>query len=130
MSHPDTHSTTPDPPGFSFDWEKYSDLYEEINVPARTVPEPPNLLVISKKNLDQLIAEVPGYKAFMEEALYQRLEHYTRLFLSRIRDTPRKRYEDLLKEHPEVIQRIPQHFIASYLGITPVSLSRIRNRVS
>ena len=176
------------PPGFPFDWEKYSDLYEEITVPARTVLlregdisrqayyikkgclrlsfndngkditfqfffenygvssfesfrngrpslfgieslEPSTLLVISKKNLDRMIAEVPGYKAFMEEALYQRLEHYTRLFLSRIRDTPRKRYEDLLKEHPEVIQRIPQHFIASYLGITPVSLSRIRNRV-
>ena len=33
-----------------------------------------------------------------------------------------------LKEYPNIIQRIPQHYIASYLGITSVSLSRIRNR--
>ena len=92
--------------------------------------EPCTLLVISKKNHDRLVAEAPGYKDLLNEALYQRLEHYTRLFLSRIRDTPRKRYEDLLKEHPQIIRRVPQHYIASYLGITPVSLSRIRNKRS
>jgi CRP-like cAMP-binding protein len=92
--------------------------------------EPCNLLVISKKDHDQLIAEAPGYKELLEEALYQRLEHYTRLFLSRIRDSPRKRYEDLLKEQPQIIRRVSQHYIASYLGITPVSLSRIRNKRS
>ena len=86
------------------------------------------LLVISKQNFDRLIAEAPGYKDFVEEALYQRLEHYTHLFLSRIRDTPLKRYQDLVKEHPQIIRRVPQHYIASYLGITPVSLSRIRNK--
>lgn len=90
--------------------------------------EPSSLLVISKSSHDRLIAEAPGYKDLLEEALYQRLEHYTRLFLSRIRDTPRKRYQDLLEQHPQIIRRIPQHYIASYLGITPVSLSRIRNK--
>ncbi|ULT24958.1 hypothetical protein KUH03_39810 [Sphingobacterium sp. E70] len=38
----------------------------------------------------------------------------------RIKDKPQKRYEELLKQRPEVLQRIPQHYIASYLGITPV----------
>ena len=77
-----------------------------------------------------MIAEVPGYREFLHEILFQRLEHYARLFLSRIRDTPEQRYKNLLRDHPEIIQRIPQHYIASYLGITPVSLSRIRNRNS
>ena len=80
------------------------------------------LLVVTKKNFDQMLAEVPGYKALIEESIYQRLEHYSALFLSHIRDTPQKRYQELLKEHPQLIQRIPQHYIASYLGITPVSL--------
>jgi len=63
------------------------------------------------------------------EILHQRMEHYMKLFLQRIRDSPEKRYADLLKESPHIIQRIPQHYIASYLGVTSVSLSRIRNRL-
>jgi len=38
------------------------------------------------------------------------------------------RYEDLIKRHPEFLQRFPQHMIASYLGITKETLSRIRSR--
>jgi len=53
---------------------------------------------------------------------------YAKLFLSRIKNNPQKRYEELLQENPEILQRVAQHYIASYLGITPISLSRIRNR--
>ena len=58
----------------------------------------------------------------------KREDFYQQLFLSRIKNTPQQRYEELLREYPGIIQRVPQHYIASYLGITPVSLSRIRNR--
>ena len=54
---------------------------------------------------------------------------YVNLFLSRIKDTPQQRYEKLLMEQPEIVAQIPQHYIASYLGITAVSLSRIRARI-
>lgn len=44
--------------------------------------------------------------------------------------SPEERYIDLLKGNKKkIIERIPQHYIANYLGITPVSMSRIRNRV-
>lgn len=59
-----------------------------------------------------------------------RLTTYQVLFLSRIKDTPQQRYETLLREHPDIVAQIPQHYIASYLGITAVSLSRIRARIS
>ena len=39
-----------------------------------------------------------------------------------------ERYHDLLKEHKDVLKRVPLKYIASYLGITPVSLSRIRSQ--
>jgi predicted nucleic acid-binding protein len=67
-------------------------------------------------------------KEGFQELLFQRFRNYAQLFLSRIKDTPRERYDDLIKYHPEIIKRVPQHYIASYLGITPISLSRIRNR--
>ncbi|RRN77466.1 Crp/Fnr family transcriptional regulator [Pseudoxanthomonas sp. SGD-10] len=44
--------------------------------------------------------------------------------------TPEQRYLNLLAKAPEIIQKIPQRFISSYLGITPQSLSRIRSRIS
>jgi len=43
--------------------------------------------------------------------------------------TYEERYKKLVKERPEVIQRVPQYMIASYLGITPEALSRIRKRL-
>lgn len=43
--------------------------------------------------------------------------------------SPEERYLNLLKNRPDLIQRAPQHQIASYLGITPESLSRIRKRI-
>ncbi|WP_343671505.1 cyclic nucleotide-binding domain-containing protein [Chitinophaga sp.] len=43
--------------------------------------------------------------------------------------TPEKQFLDLLEEKPEIIQRVPQRYIAQYLGIAPESLSRIRKRL-
>ena len=75
-----------------------------------------------------LIEQTPSLKQIYEEKLIDRFHVYQQLFLSRIKNTPQQRYEELLKEYPDIIQRVPQHYIASYLGITPVSLSRIRKR--
>lgn len=46
-----------------------------------------------------------------------------------IYDTPKERYLNLFKERPNVIAEIPQHYIASYLGIKPETLSRIRKKI-
>jgi len=45
-------------------------------------------------------------------------------------DTPEYRYEKFIKEHPGLQQRISQYHIASYVGVKPQSLSRIRKRIS
>jgi CRP-like cAMP-binding protein len=67
-------------------------------------------------------------KTGFQDFIFQRFRNYAQLFLSRIKDSPQERYENLLENHSEIIKRVPQHYIASYLGITPISLSRIRNR--
>jgi CRP-like cAMP-binding protein len=43
--------------------------------------------------------------------------------------SPEQRYLNLIQNRPDLIQRVPQHQLASYLGITPVSLSRLRSRI-
>lgn len=47
-----------------------------------------------------------------------------------VTDTPEQRYLKLMTTHPELFQRIPQYQIASYIGVTPESLSRIRKRIA
>lgn len=46
-----------------------------------------------------------------------------------IASTPEERYKTLLRNRPQLIDRVPQHQLASYLGITPESLSRIKKRI-
>jgi CRP-like cAMP-binding protein len=75
-----------------------------------------------------LMKTVPQVQAAYFLYMQERLLIYQKLFVSHIKDNPEKRYQQLLKEFPEIVKRVPQHYIASFLGITSVSLSRIRNR--
>jgi len=90
--------------------------------------EPSIVYSISKDKFEQLLLLYPDFKGNLQDFMFHRFKNYAYLFLSRIKDSPKERYEDLINNHPEIIKRIPQHYIASYLGITPISLSRIRNR--
>ena len=90
--------------------------------------EPTTIRTVSKKDFYDLVNKRPEAKQEYEHKIIDRFHTYQKLFLSRIKNTPQQRYEELLKEYPHILQRVPQHYIASYLGITPVSLSRIRNR--
>ena len=91
--------------------------------------EPSTILKISKKNFELIFMENPEYREFINETIFRRLNFYSKLFMSYIKNTPEERYKELLKTNPHIIRRIPQHYIASYLGITSVSLSRIRKRM-
>ena len=90
--------------------------------------EPSEVMFIKKEDFYNEIENNSSLRKVYEEKIIERFSFYQHLFLSRIKNTPQQRYEELLKEYPNIIQRVPQHYIASYLGITPVSLSRIRNR--
>lgn len=91
--------------------------------------EPSTVIVLCKDSFDKIILQNQLLKEQIQMFTFQRMKNYADLFLSRIKDSPQKRYEELVRNNPEIILRVPQHYIASYLGVTPVSLSRIRNRI-
>lgn len=79
------------------------------------------------------------------QALYQQSQRFEkfgrliaeRLFINAVKDirsytlqSAEDRYLELIKEKPQILDRLPQHLIASYLGIQPQSLSRIRSKLS
>ncbi|MCL4643133.1 Crp/Fnr family transcriptional regulator [Burkholderia multivorans] len=59
----------------------------------------------------------------------QRLVEYINLYTIAIAQTPTQRYQAMLVSQPDKLARIPLHILASYLGVTPVHLSRIRRRL-
>lgn len=90
--------------------------------------EPTVAYSISLREFRALKAASGEWQTAYQEYVASRLLHYQQLFITRLKDNPATRYRALLAQHPEIIQRVPQHYIASFLGITAVSLSRIRNR--
>jgi CRP-like cAMP-binding protein len=82
------------------------------------------------KTLQQLFDESMAWQKFgrlIAEYLGIGLEER---MVSLLLQSPEERYVDLLQSNKKkIIERIPQHYIANYLGITAVSMSRIRNRI-
>lgn len=87
------------------------------------------LLEFPKKHFFETMEKIPELKNMMFVGIQKRVFQYMDHMMSYIKDKPSERYLNLIKTRPEIIQRVPQHYIASYLGITSVSLSRIRNKV-
>lgn len=88
------------------------------------------VLVINHARLQTLLNTQPNMHAFALKILEERFVILHEWFSSHILDTPEERYLNLLTQRPDLLNRIPQHQIATFLGVTPVSLSRIRNRVA
>jgi CRP-like cAMP-binding protein len=91
--------------------------------------EDSELLLLSRENLLKAQTELPKFKKFHDDKI-RRNHYYTLKRLSFVKSaTPKEKYLALLKEKPEFFDRIPLHHIASYLGIEPESLSRLRKRI-
>lgn len=106
------------------------------NIPSQCAIEtiePSVIYMLPKQYAIQMIEELMLERNFAQMMLQMfalRQTHYVNEFISFIRDTPEQRYKNLLKEHPHIVQRVPQHYIASYLGITSVHLSRIKSKIA
>lgn len=90
--------------------------------------EPCSLFVMPRQDFLLLKETDASFKLWLNDIILERFFYYSKHLVSYLRTKPQQRYKELLHKHPEILQRIPQHYIASYLGITPVSLSRIRSR--
>lgn len=68
-------------------------------------------------------------EAMTRKMIEENLGQVQEEFATFVASTPEERFRILLKKRPHLIDRVPQHQLASYLGITPESLSRIKKRV-
>ena len=91
--------------------------------------EDADLLVINYEDLHQLYELLPKMNTLARKVAEQRFINAQFVLSSYILDSPEERYRKFAVQHSELLLRVPHHMIASYLGITPVSLSRIRKRL-
>lgn len=87
------------------------------------------LLSVSKDKMDELYEQVPKINVLTRKIAEQRFINAQQILSSFLLDTPEERYLKFIEKNGDLLLRVPHHIIASFLGITPVSLSRIRKRV-
>ena len=73
-----------------------------------------------------LMDKVPGYAKSFQAGIQKRATAKDTRIINSLTATAEERYDDFLKTYPSIAARVPQHMLASYLGITPETLSRIR----
>jgi CRP-like cAMP-binding protein len=95
--------------------------------------EPSVIYLMPKQYVLQLLDELanePDFTKLILQMSATRQIHYMNEFFSFIRDTPEQRYQKLLTDRPHIVQRVAQHYIASYLGVSTVHLSRIKSKIA
>lgn len=87
-----------------------------------------DLLLWTKAAKDEVLTRIPKLEKFFRIRYQTALMVLQRRIVDQVSHTAEERYADLTAKFPQLEQRLPQYVIASYLGITPQHLSRIKNR--
>lgn len=88
-------------------------------------------IAIGRLDIEQAFYEkFPKFETLSRLLMEEDLDKNQTLLASFIIASPEERYLNLLKSRPDLVQRVPQYQLASYLGMKPESLSRIRKRIS
>lgn len=90
--------------------------------------EDTELLVISNFDLERIYLEVPKMERFFRKLFEKAYINALGRYNSVVSDAAEIRYQNLFVSHPDIMQRIPLIYIASYLGVTPETLSRLRKK--
>lgn len=118
-----------------FGWEGWwlsdfnSFLTGETSVFSIDAIEPTELLMISLADYESLTLAVPLMDRYFRILYQNSLITKEKRLLSSIKHTAEEKYLQLADTNPEILKRVPQNLIASYLGIAPETLSRIRKKL-
>ena len=88
------------------------------------------LHLIRKDNLYKLYSECRKYETFGRLMVEKVAQRATDIAMSLSSEKPQERFHNLINTQPDLFQRVPQRYIANFLGVSPESLSRIKSRIS
>jgi len=119
---------------FAFEGWWIADLYSFITMEPSSLNiealEECELLLIDREQHHRLLQEVSKYESYIRILYQNAYVALQRRIESTIGLTAEEKYLRLLDQYPHIISRVPLHLVASYLGVTPETLSRIRKQLS
>lgn len=83
----------------------------------------------NEQSAQAMFKKFPRFETISRAVMEVFFSEQKKILTSFLTDTPEQRYMNLLKTRPDIFQRVPQYQLASYIGVKPESLSRIRKRV-
>jgi CRP-like cAMP-binding protein len=111
-----------------------SDLYSFLTGEPSTYNiealENAELLLINKTAHEELLQKMPKYETYTRVQITGAYIAMQRRLTSIISLSLEERYNYFTSLYPDIIQRVPQHMIASFMGLTPETLSRVRKRLT
>jgi CRP-like cAMP-binding protein len=85
------------------------------------------LILVEKQDFEYLKERIPSFKAFIERLKARSFDASQNRIMSDISFTAEEKYQNFLISFPHIFNRVPLHMIASYLGLSRETLSRVRN---
>jgi CRP-like cAMP-binding protein len=88
--------------------------------------EDTDILQWNKDDFNQLLNEIPSYRDFHDRLIARALEASTNRIYYNISMSAQEKYETFVKTYPAIFKRVPLHMVASFLGVSRETLTRIR----
>jgi len=89
------------------------------------------LLLLTKQKEEEMLEKIPKFERYFRILLQNNLIATQKRLVSSLSQTAEERYNEFISACPTTLpHRIPQHMLASYLGVTPETISRIRKQMS
>ena len=107
----------------------YSFLSADVSAYNIDAIEDAELLMITLAGFEEMMLKVPVMERYFRILFQNNIISKERRLINSISYSAEEKYIRLIASNPQLIQRIPQNLIASYLGITPETLSRIRKNL-
>ncbi len=92
--------------------------------------EDTEVVLISRTAHEELLKTQPKYETYTRLLITSAYIALQRRLTSTISLSVEERYTNFTTTYPDIAQRVPQHMIASYLGLTPETLSRVRKKMA